>query len=50
VRVVLAELMVWSALCSFQTAVARSRTRLAASTLGVLLAPVLTIAFAAAIS
>jgi solute carrier family 34 (sodium-dependent phosphate cotransporter) len=41
---------IWSALWSFQTAVARSRTRLAAFTLGVLLVPVLTIAFAAAIS
>jgi hypothetical protein len=40
---------VWSALWSAQTAVTRSRTRLAAFTLGVLLVPLLTIALAAVI-
>jgi hypothetical protein len=40
---------VWSALWAVQAAITRSRTRLAAFTLGVLLVPVLTIALAAVI-
>ena len=40
---------VWSALWGMQTAITRSRTRLAVFTLGVLLVPVLTIALAAVI-
>jgi hypothetical protein len=40
---------VWSALWAAQTAVTRSRTRLAAFTLGMLIVPVLTIALAAVV-